>query len=204
MLRGGGSTGPDPVSSHSLPNARSPNNLVHKQSTDSHAHIVCTQSEDIDAFALGLQLTSAGFDAVQPSTVHTSGPDLTHPLTVKSLQHLGGDFGCIPLGDFKLYAGLPIIWQSVRDIIQAHKLIRASGVPNFWGQRNLVKSDINIPSWRVDLIQYRFPLDFDRNLDLISTFKNHASAVDFATHVDQYIKEELHHGALLGPLDHPP
>ena len=159
--------------------------------------------------ASGLQLTSAGFDAVQPSTV-TSGPVLTHPLTVKSIQQLGSDFGCISLGDCKLYTGPPIIWHSVPDIIQAHNLIRASGVPNFLGQRIPVKSDLNISSWRehlcdyfdqklVDLIQYGFPLDFDRNLDLCSTFKNHASTVDFATHIDQYIKEELHHGALLGP-----
>ena len=36
-------TGPDPVGSNSLPNARSPNNLVRKQST------ACTHSENIDA-----------------------------------------------------------------------------------------------------------------------------------------------------------
>ena len=83
------------------------------------------------------------------------------------------------------------------------------------GQRIPVKSDLNIPSWRqhlcdyfdqqlVDLIQYEFTLDFDRNLELFISSKNHASAVEFAAHVDQYIEEELHHGALLGPLDHPP
>ena len=114
-----------------------------------------------------------------------------------------------------MYLGPPVIWQSAPDIIGAHKLIRASGVPNFLGQRIPVKSDLNISSWRqhlcnyfdqqmVDLIQYGFPLDFDRNLDLFSTFKNHVSAVEFASHVDKYIAEESHHGALLGPLDHPP
>ena len=115
---------------------------------------------------------------------------------------------------FSLVYRSPVIWQAVQDLIEAHKLIRDSGVPNFWGQRIPVSSDLNIPAWRkhlrdyfdqqlVDLIQYGFPLDFDRNLDLISTFKNHASAVSFASHVDQYI-EEVQHGTLLGPLDDPP
>ena len=87
--------------------------------------------------------------------------------------------------------------------------------PIFWGQRIPVKIDLNIPSWRqhlcdyfdqqlIDLIQYGFILDFDKNLNLFSTFKNHASAEEFASHVDKYIEEELHHGALLGFLDHPP
>ena len=78
-------TGPDPVSSCSLPNASSPNNQVRKQSTDLDAQIDCIQLE---------------------------------------------------------------------DIIQAHKLIRASGVPNFLGQRIPVKSDLNIPSWREHLCDY--------------------------------------------------
>ena len=85
---------------------------------------------------MSLQLTSAGFDNIQPSTIHTSVSDFTHPLTVKSFQQLGNEFGCIPLVDFKLYTGPPVIWQLAPDIIQAHKLIRASGVPNFLGPEN--------------------------------------------------------------------
>ena len=48
------------------------------------------------------------------------------------------------------------------------------------------------------------PLDFDRNTRLVSTLENHASAREFASHVDEYIKEELHHGAFLGSFDSPP
>ena len=48
------------------------------------------------------------------------------------------------------------------------------------------------------LIQFGF-LDFDRNSELVSTFKNHVSSVEFASHVEAYIGEELKHGALLGP-----
>ena len=40
--------------------------------------------------------------------------------------------------------------------------------------------------------------------ELDSTFENQASAVEFDSHVDEYIREELQHGDLLGPFDNPP
>ena len=192
-----------------------PVSLAAEQDIDASVHVSCIQTEDMDAFASSLQLPGLGFDSAQSPNIHIPDSASTRPLITKSLQQLGCEFGCIPLGNFQLYAGPSVIWQSVPDIIEAHKLIRASGLPIFLGQRIPVNSDLNIPSWRkhlcdycdqqlVDLIQYGFPLDFDRNLDLFSIFKNHASAVEFASHVDEYIKEELHHGALLGLLDHPP
>ena len=170
----------DPVSSCSFPTSGSSDNPARKQSTDLDVQTGCPQSEDTDAFESGIQLTSAGFDPAQPSAIHTYVSDFTHPLTVKSLQQLDSQFGCILLGEYKLYTGPPFVWHSVPYIIQAHNLIRTSGVPNLGGQRIPVKSDLNISSWRqhlcdyfdqqlVDLIQYGFPLDFDRILDLFST-----------------------------------
>ena len=38
----------------------------------------------------------------------------------------------------------------------------------------------------------------------MSTFENHSSAMKFVSHVDEYIKDELQHGALLGLFDSPP
>ena len=107
------------VSSCSVLNSRSLDNRARKQNTDSDVQTGCTQSEDMDVFASSLRLTSAGFDPVRPSSIHTSVSEFTHPLTVKSFQQLGSEFGCIPLGDFKLYTGPPMIWQSALDIIQA-------------------------------------------------------------------------------------
>ena len=53
-------------------------------------------------------------------------------------------------------------------------------------------------------MEFGFPLDFDRDSDLVSTEENHESASHFSEHVDEYIKEELSHGAMLGPFDHKP
>ena len=56
----------------------------------------------------------------------------------------------------------------------------------------------------LDLIQFGFPLDFNREFALQSAFENHASALKYEEHVDVYIQEELQHNALYGPFDNPP
>ena len=56
----------------------------------------------------------------------------------------------------------------------------------------------------MDLLEFGFPLDIDRGSDQVSTEDNHASASKFSEHVDEYIREELSHGAMLGPFDHKP
>ena len=52
-----------------------------------------------------------------------------------------------------------------------------------------------------DLIEFRFPLDFDRTRELQSTFVNHASARLYPDHVEKYVQEEVRFQAMLGPLD---
>ena len=127
----------------------------------------------------------------------------------------GVEFGCVPLSPVRLFTGDPTYWNDIPDIISAHKLIRDSGLPNFLGCRIPVRSQLNVKAWRfhladywdqqlVDLIEYGFPLDFDRSSQLGHTLDNHTSALQFSDHVDQYIEDELQHGALLGPFDHKP
>ena len=56
----------------------------------------------------------------------------------------------------------------------------------------------------LDLLEFRFPLDFDTNTVLTSIEENHASAKQFSSHVETYIQEEIKHGAILGPFEHKP
>ena len=56
----------------------------------------------------------------------------------------------------------------------------------------------------IDLIQYGFPLDFDRNCILGQTLENYTSANDYVSHVTKYIEEELKFGAMIGPFDKKP
>ena len=115
----------------------------------------------------------------------------------KCKEQIGTKFGCVPLAPIYVYTGPTRYWDSIPDILTAHKLIRQSGLPNFLGLRIPVRT--NFSSWRhhlvdyfdqqlLDLIEFEFPLDFDRSRDLQSTFVNHASA---RLYPDKYIEEEV-------------
>ena len=123
----------------------------------------------------------------------------------------GGDFGYIPLNDLKIYNGPDISWQNIPDILEAHKIIRNSGVPNFLKSRIPVPTQLNPERWYFhlqdywdqqlpDLINYGFPLDFDRKFKLHPTYHNYTSATQYVEHIDQYLSEELKYGAIYGPF----
>ena len=53
----------------------------------------------------------------------------------------------------------------------------------------------------MQLLQFGFPLDFNRRCPLQHEISNHSSANEFPADVDAYIKEECKFGAILGPFD---
>ena len=125
-------------------------------------------------------------------------------------KQIGLRFGCVPLSPISTYSGPDISWQNIPSIIEAHRLVRASGKPNFLGTRIPVQNTLKADRWRQylvnyfdqqlpDLIEFWFPLSFDRNLDLTSTPHNHPSAIQILDHVDKYI-QELAHQAIIGPF----
>ena len=88
-------------------------------------------------------------------------------------------------------------------------------MPNFMQVRIPVKSQLNVAAWKkylysywdkqlIDLIQYGFPLEFDTEVTLQSTYVNHASAVQYSDHVSAYIQTEMQYGAIYGPFAQPP
>ena len=124
-------------------------------------------------------------------------------------------FGFIPYNDLMVYTGQEVVWGSVPDIIQAHNLVRRSAMPNFMKLRVPVTSQLCVEAWKkylytywdkqlVDLIQYGFPLDFDREVILQSTFFNHASPVKYSDHVSAHIQTEMQYGAIYGLFAQPP
>ena len=50
---------------------------------------------------------------------------------VACIQQNGAMFGYIPLTDLKVYNWSPVYWNTVLDIVEAHKIIWQSGVPTF-------------------------------------------------------------------------
>ena len=114
-----------------------------------------------------------------------------------------------------VYTGKEVLWSNVPSLIEAHKIIRTSALPNFMGVRISVSSQLNINAFKsylskywdkqiVDLLQYGFPLDFARSRILEGTHVNNSSALKFPEHVNSYIETEMKYGAILGPFeDHP-
>ena len=124
-------------------------------------------------------------------------------------------FGFVPLNDLMVYTGKEVIWGSIPDIVEAHRKIRNSGLPNFMGLRIPVQSQLKISSWKkylrqywdhqlLDLIEYGFPLDFNRTVQLTSTETNHYSALQYPDHVSKYLQEEIQHKAIIGPFQQMP
>ena len=105
---------------------------------------------------------------------------------IHCVQQNGKDFGFLPLNDLMVYTGEHITWTKVPSVIEAHKIIKESAIPNFMGARIPVASQLKINAWKsyltgywdnqiVDLLQYGFPLDFDRLGLLQGTYVNHSS-----------------------------
>ena len=104
-------------------------------------------------------------------------------------------FGFVPQTGMQSYTGKPVNWETILDIYSSHTMIRQSGLPNFLGHRIPVNSQLKPHRWRFhlrdfwnnqlpDLIEFGFPLNFDRKNALESTETNHASAFDNTQHID--------------------
>ena len=101
-------------------------------------------------------------------------------------QQMGSAFGVILLSPLMLCQGPKTINPSTYDILALHKAVKDSNCPNYKGIRIPVSSKVKIKNWKyyladywdkqlVDLLEFSFPLDFVRNLELQSTEENHAS-----------------------------
>ena len=143
--------------------------------------------------------------------------DLTpHDHMFQQLEiHQTKDFGFIPKSSLKLYTVPTVTWNEIPHIFQAHALVKTSKLPNYMGCQIPVNSGLNIPKWRhylanywdqqlCDLLEYGFPLVFDRECLLTSVEENHTSANDNTSHVSKFIEEELQHQAILGPFHKKP
>ena len=122
--------------------------------------------------------------------------ELSNPIcqhNEQCIMQTGGQFGFVPQTDLKLYDGEVVHWDIIPDIIQSHYIVKSSGLPKFLKSRIPVNTNLNIKNWRLylnnywdqqlpDLLEYGFPLDFDRNCQLQSVDLNHKSA---DIHLDQ-------------------
>ena len=97
------------------------------------------------------------------------------------------------------------------SVFQIHALIRAIGKYNYMGSRIPVKSQLNMAAWKAELkeyqdqqllqlIEFRFPLDFNSQCPLNFEGENHASALEYPADIEAYIQEERQFNAISGPF----
>ena len=127
----------------------------------------------------------------------------------------GDVFGALPITNQIVYEGPPTTNVPMTDILQTHLKIRQSQLPNFLGCRIPVKGQLQAHIWREylsdywdkqlpDLIDYGFPIDFDRTCPLLSTEKNHSSAQQFPRDIEAYLENEVTYNAMYGPFNKKP
>ena len=101
------------------------------------------------------------------------------------------------------------------NIMDLHSKLRKDGRHNYIGLQVPVKSKLNAEKWASYLadywdwqlpllVKYGFPLDFKRSTAVCHGTANHNSAIQYPDHVLHYLKEEVEHGAIVGPFTEPP
>ena len=121
-------------------------------------------------------------------------------------------FGFIPCSEQEL----PVVTDRTSPVglsfFNAHALVRATGRPNYMQARIPVQSQLNVEAWKyhlqdywdhqlLQLIEFGFPLDFNRKCPLKSEGGNHSSASEFPEDIEVYLAEERKYNAILGPFE---
>ena len=128
------------------------------------------------------------------------------------------DLGFVPIGEQLLpntHQTQVRYYAMGRSPFEIHELVKSTGRPNFMQARFLLESQFNVKAWEkylhgywdrqlLHLIQFGFPLDFNRSCPLIHEQGNHKSAIEFPNDISAYIEEEKKYNALLGPFDSHP
>ena len=91
----------------------------------------------------------------------------------------------------------------ISDITTLHHTVRSIGLSNYLGCRIPVPTQLDISAWRhylqdyydsqlLDLLEFGIPLDFDRSMSLQSTEVNHASSLQFPSHIEITYTRKFH------------
>ena len=101
------------------------------------------------------------------------------------------------------------------DLLQVHEKVKHTGTHNFLQAQIPIPSQLKVAAWETNLtnywdkqllklIRYGFPLNFNDNVNLVSTETNHSSAKNFPNDIKSYLQEEKQFNAILGPFSEPP
>ena len=150
--------------------------------------------------------------------IHNKSTDL-----IKCIEQQHKPFGFLPITELKYrdcyVSTVPneiYTWDTF-DAIKVHEKVKATGTYNFLEARIQIPSSINLElldkvcegywDWQLPLLlRYGFPLDFPKKAlaSLISSEVNHSSALQFPSDIENYLKSEIQHHAIIGPYKNLP
>lgn len=113
----------------------------------------------------------------------------------------------------------PYATPEALDKARTHMLIynatRATAVPNYVANKQLLASNMKIDTWRhmlqnyqdrkiCEFLEFGWPIGYVSENITEPTLTNHKSACDYQEDIDTFISKECKLGAMLGPFDEPP
>lgn len=101
--------------------------------------------------------------------------------------------------------------QAFPEFMETYYDVRSTGLPNYLAARRPLKSYLNIPAWRHNLVDYEdnvlceylefgWPISYTADRIPTSTMTNHGSAQDYPQQIEAFLQKELDLGAMLGPF----
>ena len=178
-----------------------------------------TQSEGSGNYSL-INSEGASKRAVVPQTEVKHSSVKPQGVNTKSNNRLHEQWGFTPSTFFT--ATVDCGGQSIdhSDMAEWVKLAYVTAsqyeVPNYKGARVRVVSQLDVKQWRhffknykfnrlCDYVEFGFPLTLDYgNFSYNTEVENHPSATHFPNAVNDYLKTEISHNAIVGPLDASP
>ena len=124
-------------------------------------------------------------------------------------------FGFVPLAEQIMPKIMSVCHSKPLSPFEMHSIVRATQKPNYMEARLPVNSQLNVEAWKsnlsnywdqqlLQLIEFGFPLDFNRNCPLNYEPENHKSATEFPKDIEAYLEEELKYDAIVGPFNSHP
>lgn len=98
------------------------------------------------------------------------------------------------------------------DLAQIYRLVRDTGIPNALGVRIPIPSKLNIDEWEallsksgkydelLDFVKFGFPMGYLGPESPYDEKYNHSSAVEHPKHIEEFIKNEIMLGGIVGPM----
>lgn len=109
----------------------------------------------------------------------------------------------------------PKAWELFPAFCALYTQVKSFNLPNCLGARKTLSSGLNLHQWEqllatyhdreiCNFLRYGWPVGYHKPTPPTSTVENHQTAKAFPAHIQQFLKVELQHDAIVGPFPSKP